>query len=101
MHTPHEPISRRYFMRSVFRALLGTLVAVLAVGAVSAAPAFALGRPLLETKPATAIRGTEATLNAVVNANGVETKYYFECGLAAEKTKYVVNTNAKGKRTHV
>jgi hypothetical protein len=69
-------------------ALPAALVAVFAGGAVSAAPAFALGRPLVETKPATAIKGTEATLNAVVNANGVETKYYFEYGLAAEKAKF-------------
>jgi hypothetical protein len=66
------------------------LAALLTLGvlAFAATPAFAYGRPLVETKPATVIHVTEATLNAVVNANGVETKYYFEYGLKSEKTKY-------------
>jgi len=67
---------------------LATLVAIFAACAVSAAPAFASGKPFVETKPASEVHGTEATLNGVVNPNGAETKYYFEYGLASEKTKY-------------
>jgi hypothetical protein len=58
------------------------LISLLALGAFSfaATPALASGKPFVETKPATSIHGTEATLNGVVNPNGAETKYYFEYG---------------------
>jgi len=36
-------------MRSTFRTALGALVAVFAIGAVAAAPAFASGKPFVET----------------------------------------------------
>jgi hypothetical protein len=39
-----------------------------------------LGRPKVATESASGITQTEATLNATVNPNGVETKYYFEYG---------------------
>jgi hypothetical protein len=36
--------------------------------------------PFAETKPATSVGETTATLNGIVNPNGLETKYYFEYG---------------------
>ncbi len=79
----------RFILRRVGVAkLFVSLLAVFAAGAVSAAPAFASGKPFVETKPASEVHGTEATLNGVVNPNGAETKYYFEYGLASEKAKY-------------
>jgi hypothetical protein len=72
-------------MRSNSRRILAALVAVLAVGAVSAAPALASGKPFVETKPPTSVTEEGATLNGVVNPNGAETKYYFEYG---ETTSY-------------
>jgi hypothetical protein len=54
----------------------------------TATPAFASGKPFVETNAATSIAGTSATLHGVVNPNGAETKYDFEYGLATEKTKY-------------
>ena len=39
------------------------------------------GKPSVETKPATNIGVTGATLNGTVNPRGTETKYYFEYGL--------------------
>jgi hypothetical protein len=38
------------------------------------------GKPSVETKPATSISDAGATLNGAVNADGAETKYYFEYG---------------------
>jgi hypothetical protein len=69
-----------YLMRSKGRKALTVIIAVFAVGAVSAGPAFASGKPTAETKPATSVGKTEATLKGVVNPNGAETKYYFEYG---------------------
>jgi hypothetical protein len=68
-------------MRSKGRAALIACVpmfAALTLGAVSATPAFASGKPLAETKPATSVGEHEGTLNGVVNPNGAATKYYFE-----------------------
>jgi hypothetical protein len=42
-------------------------------------------KPKVETKPASNVTETEATLNGTVNPEGVETKYYFEYG---ETTSY-------------
>jgi hypothetical protein len=39
-----------------------------------------IGKPTVETKEATSISETGATLNGVVNPRGTETKYYFEYG---------------------
>jgi hypothetical protein len=61
------------------RALL-VLVAVFVMSAVAASSAWAAGKPLAETKPATGITKSEATLNGVVNPNGAETTYHFEYG---------------------
>jgi len=38
------------------------------------------GKPTVETKPATSVYETGATLNGIVNPRGSETKYYFEYG---------------------
>ncbi len=38
------------------------------------------GKPSVETKPATSVGETEATLNGSVNARGASAKYYFEYG---------------------
>jgi hypothetical protein len=68
-------------MRSKGRTALIACVpmfAVLGLGAVSAAPAFASSAPTVETKPATKVAEKEATLNGVVNPNGASTKYHFE-----------------------
>jgi hypothetical protein len=58
--------------------MMGGLLAVLLLAALSAAPAFASGKPFVETKAATNVAEKEATLNGVVNPNGAATKYYFE-----------------------
>jgi len=55
-------------------------MAVFAVSAITATSAFASGKPLVETKPATAITKSEATLNGEVDPNGAETTYHFEYG---------------------
>ncbi|HXR31268.1 MAG TPA: trypsin-like serine protease, partial [Solirubrobacterales bacterium] len=39
-------------------------------------------RPLVETKPATGVKGQKATLNGTVNPQASETKYRFEYGLS-------------------
>jgi hypothetical protein len=72
-------------MRHKSRTIFAALVAVLALSAVIVAPALASGSPSVETKPATSIAETGATLNGAVNPNGAETKYYFEYGTT---TKY-------------
>jgi hypothetical protein len=61
------------------RALL-VFVAMFVLSAVAASSAWASGRPLMETKPATGIKTSEAELFAVVNPNNAETKYHFEYG---------------------
>jgi hypothetical protein len=62
------------------RTTLAALAVVLAVAGLTAASALASGPPIVETKVATAIGGTEATLNASITPNGATTKYYFEYG---------------------
>jgi hypothetical protein len=61
------------------RALL-VFVAVLTMSAVATSSAWAAGKPLVETKPATTITKSEATLNGTVDPNGAETTYHFEYG---------------------
>jgi hypothetical protein len=52
-------------------------------------------KPVAETKPATGVNETEATLNAGVNPKGAETKYYFEYGIErAEYTKRTAEASA-------
>jgi len=67
-------------MRLISSRALFAFVAVFAASAVAVSSAWASGKPLVETKPATTITKTEATLNGVVNPNGAETKYHFEYG---------------------
>jgi hypothetical protein len=62
------------------RTTLAAIVAVLALCGLTAASALASGPPIVETKPATSIHATEATLNGSVKPNGATTKYYFEYG---------------------
>jgi hypothetical protein len=84
-------------MRSTGRAALIACVpmfAALTLGAVSAAPAFASGKPLVETKAATGVVEKEATLNGVVNPNGAATKYHFEYWLTGEEKKAVKTAEA-------
>jgi hypothetical protein len=47
---------------------------------VSTAPAFAASKPGAETKAATGLHDTEATLQGKVNPEELETKYFFEYG---------------------
>jgi streptogramin lyase len=51
------------------------------------------GKPTVETKPATNVGETTATLNGVVNPKGAEAKYYFEYG--TEKEKYTKKTTER------
>jgi hypothetical protein len=67
-------------MRFTSKSVLVALVASLAICGLTTASALAAGAPIVETKPATTIRGTLAYLNGVVNPNGAETKDYFEYG---------------------
>jgi hypothetical protein len=69
------------------RGVLLALVAVLAMSAVTATSAFASGKPLVETKPATTITKSEATLNGTVDPNGAETTYHFEYGTSTSYGK--------------
>jgi hypothetical protein len=62
------------------RRALTALVAALALSALTATSALASGPPIVETKPATSVKGTSANLTGVVNPNGASTKYYFEYG---------------------
>jgi hypothetical protein len=81
-------------MRSKGTTVLAALVAVLAVGAVSAAPALAgKGLPVTETEEATAVTKTTATLHGKVDPNGSETTYWFEYGVYKEgKAAYETKT---------
>jgi hypothetical protein len=67
-------------VRSRCRTAVLAFVATLAFGALTAVPALASGLPTVETKPATGVSATAATLNGVVNPNGAETKYHFDYG---------------------
>ena len=67
-------------IRSIARSAVLAFAVALALTALTAASAFASGPPVVETKSATLVGGTEATLNATVNANGAGTKYHFDYG---------------------
>jgi hypothetical protein len=77
-------------MRSTLRIALGALVAVFVTGALTAAPALASGKPVVETDPISAGQETEATLRGTVNAEGLATTYYFE--YATEKGEFTHKT---------
>jgi hypothetical protein len=88
-------------MRTTLRTVLLALVAVFAAGALSAAPAFASGKPFVETKPATNIGETTATLNGVVNPNGAATKYYFEYGTTTSYGSKTTEVSAGSGETNI
>jgi hypothetical protein len=88
-------------MRTTLRTLLLALLAVFAVGALSAAPAFASGKPFAETKLATNIGETTATLNGVVNPNGAATKYYFEYGTTTSYGSKTTELSAGSGETNI
>jgi hypothetical protein len=77
-------------MRSTLRITLGALVAVFVAGALTAAPAFASGKPVVETEPASEVKETEARLHGTVNPEGLATTYYFE--YATEKGEFTHKT---------
>jgi hypothetical protein len=83
-------------MKSMFKGALGALIMVLALSGLTAASAFASGAPVVETKPATSITGSEAELNGHVNPNGAGTKFRFEYGTT---TSYGSNTLESGEST--
>lgn len=70
--------------RSKCKIALFTLLASVVMTALMASSAMAAWQPIVETRPATSIEGTTATVNGVVNPNGAETKYYFEYGTTQE-----------------
>jgi hypothetical protein len=70
----------RFTTKSMLRGVLGALMVVFALAGLTAASALAAGAPTAETKPATAITESSATLGGKVNPNGATTKYYFEYG---------------------
>jgi hypothetical protein len=63
-------------------ALIGACVMTACLVA-SASPALAAGKPTAETKAATGVEISVATLNGVVNPEGEATKYRFEWGTAS------------------
>jgi hypothetical protein len=91
-------------MKSMFKGALSALIVVLALCGLTAASALAAGAPIVETKPATIITGTAASLNGVVNPNGVETKDYFEYGTTTSygsKSREQTTTVEKKPDIHV
>jgi hypothetical protein len=81
-------------MRSKSMTVIAALIAVFAISAVGAGTAFASGSPSVETKPATNIAESSATLNGAVNPNGTETKYYFEYGTTTKYGKKTAEASA-------
>jgi len=76
-------------------------VATLAFGALTAVPALASGLPTVETKPATGISETKATLNGTVNPNGAETKYHFDYGTSPLYGKKTAELSAGAGNSNV
>jgi hypothetical protein len=87
--------------RSRCRTTLFALFAMLTSGALIAGPAFASGKPFVETRPATAITANTATLHGVVNPNGAETKYYFQYGATVLYGKTTAEATAGAGITNV
>jgi hypothetical protein len=83
------------------RLILASLLMTVGVLALSAAPAFASGKPFLETKPATGVGRTTATLHGVVNPNGAETEYWFEYGEKGKLTSKTTKTGAGSGETNL
>jgi hypothetical protein len=84
-------------MKSMFKGALGALMLVLALSGLTAASALAAGAPIVETKAATGVDGTEATLNGTVNPNGSKGNTYdFEYGTTtsygSKTSKFLLET---------
>jgi hypothetical protein len=77
------------------------LLALLAVTALTAAPAFASGKPFVETKAASSIGETTATLNGMVNPNGASTKYHFEYGTTVSYGKNTAEVSVGSGMTNL
>lgn len=77
-------------MKSPFRIALCALVTMFVAGAVATTPAFASGKPVAETEPATELKETEVKLKGTVNPEGLATTYYFEW--ATEKGEFTHKT---------
>lgn len=77
------------------------LFAVFAATAFTAAPAFASGPPFVETKAATSIGETTATLNGAVNPNGATTKYHFEYGTTTSYGKSTTEVSVGSGTTNL
>jgi hypothetical protein len=90
-----------HYMRFKSTRALLVLVAVFATSAVAASSAWASGKPLVETKAASAIGKSEATLNGVVNPNGAETTYHFEYGTSASYGKSTAEVYVGSGATNV
>ena len=68
-------------MKSMFKGALSALTVTLALSGLTAASALAAGAPIVETKLASSIAGTEVNLNGTMNPNGgTNNSYYFEYG---------------------
>jgi hypothetical protein len=67
-------------MQLIFKRVLPVFAGVLMFSMMLAGSAWASGAPFAETKLDTGVGETKATLNGVVNPNGLATKYYFEYG---------------------
>jgi hypothetical protein len=88
-------------VRSRCRTAVLAFVATLAFGALTAVPALASGLPTVETKPATGISETKATLNGTVNPNGAETKYHFDYGTSPLYGKKTAELSAGSGNSNV
>jgi hypothetical protein len=88
-------------MKSMFKGALGALVVVLALSGMTAASALAAGAPTVETKPATAVTETGATLVGKINPNGASTKYYFEYGKTTSYGSKTAETTLKSATSEV
>jgi hypothetical protein len=83
------------------RTALLALAATLACCALTAASALASEKPFVETRPATGISETKATLNGVVNPHGAETKYHFDYGSSILYGKQTAEVSAGSGTTNL
>jgi hypothetical protein len=86
--------------RSICGRVLFALMLVLAIGVV-VAPAWASSKPLAETGEATVVSGTGATLNGVVNPNGLATKYHFQYGTTTSYGKTTAEVSVGSGTTNL
>jgi hypothetical protein len=81
-------------MRFKARGVLLALVAVFSVSAVAVTSAWAASSPGVQTNPASAVTGTGATLNGIVDPHEAATKYYFEYGTTESYGSRTVEASA-------